>query len=213
MKFLIRGIATTPYQRIIEADCDKDAIEKYIIQMTRSLPQGTQIEIESVAEQSSTKESRKHEKRYFLVKSDCPGKARTPKTKLFRYREDARTYLRQLHSYFWKDLVRAHPLTDIDDSFEYIQDGILCSSCMVSLPVPPAKAKRFFILEHKGGDFSDSIFADEESAKSVLRKEVEEHGGEVCDDGTSFRFLSPANICVRLTKIPLLANFTSGKIF
>ena len=213
MKFLMRGIATTPYQRIIEADCEKDAIEKYIIQMTRSLPQGTQIEIESVAEQSSTKESRKHEKRYFLVKSDCPGKARTPKTKLFRYREDARTYLRQLHSYFWKDLVRAHPLTDIDDSFEYIQDGILCSSCMVSLPVPPAKAKRFFILEHKGGDFSDSIFADEESAKSVLRKEVEEHGGEVCDDGTSFRFLSPANICVRLTKIPLLANFTSGKIF
>lgn len=210
MKFLIRGIATTPYQRIVEADCDKDAIEKYIIQMTRSLPQGTQIEIESVTEQANTKQSGK---RYFLVKSDCPGKARTPKTKLFRYCEDARTYLRQLHCYFWKDLVRAHPLTDIDDSFEYIQDGILCSSSMVSLPVPPVKAKRFFILEHKGGDFPDSIFADEESAKSVLRKEIEEHGGEVCDDGTSFRFLSPANVCVTLTKVPLLTNFTSGKIF
>ena len=101
----------------------------------------------------------------------------------------------------------------IDDSFEYIQDGILCSSSMVSLPVPPVKAKRFFILEHKGGDFPDSIFADEESAKSVLRKEIEEHGGEVCDDGTSFRFLSPANICVTLTKVPLLTNFTSGKFF
>ena len=96
MKFLIRGIATTPYQRIVEAGCDKDAIEKYIIQMTRSLPQGTQIEIESVTEQANTKQSGK---RYFLVKSDCPGKARTPKTKLFRYCEDARTYLRQLHGY------------------------------------------------------------------------------------------------------------------
>ena len=78
--FRPRAIATTPYQRIVEANCDKDAIEKYIIQMTRSLPQGTQIEIESVTEQANTKQSGK---RYFLVKSDCPGKARTPKTKLF----------------------------------------------------------------------------------------------------------------------------------